>query len=75
MRLVREQALLLGDFVKATQARHTKATGGPLTFARAFAWFSTGNEELQPVAKLLRHSHDEMTFLASNRSWSQVCEI
>ena len=79
MRLVREQALLLGDFVKATRARHTKrdtkATGGPLPFARAFAWFSTGNEELQPVAKLLRHSHDEMTFLASNRSWSQVCEI
>ena len=30
---------------------------------------------LQPVAKLLRHSHEEMTFLALNRSWSQVCEI
>ena len=30
---------------------------------------------LQPVAKLLRHSHEEMIFLALTRSWSQVCEI
>ena len=31
--------------------------------------------ELQPVAKMLRHSHEKTTFLASNRSWSHVCEI
>ena len=30
---------------------------------------------LQPVAKMLRHSHQKTTFLVSNRSWSQVCEI
>ena len=29
----------------------------------------------QPVAKMLRHSHEKTTFLASNRSWSQVFEI
>ena len=30
--------------------------------------------ELQPVAKMLWHSHEKTTFLASNRSRSQVCE-
>ena len=30
---------------------------------------------LQPVAKMMRHSHGKTTFLASNRSWSQVCKI
>ena len=33
------------------------------------------NTELQPVAKMMRHSHGKTTFLASNRSWSQVCKI
>ena len=43
MRLVREQALLLGNFVKATRARHTKGdTGGPLPFARGFSYGSLG---------------------------------
>lgn len=46
MRLAREQALLLGDFVKATRAWHTKgdtkATGGPLPFARAVSYGSFG---------------------------------
>ena len=31
--------------------------------------------KLQPVAKMMRHSHGKTTFLASNRSWSQVCKI
>ena len=31
--------------------------------------------KLQPVAKMLRHSHGKTTFLASNRSWPQVCKI
>ena len=30
---------------------------------------------LQPVAKMMRHSHAKTTFLTSNRSWSQVCKI
>ena len=30
---------------------------------------------LQRVAKVLRLSHEKPTFLASNRCWSQVCEI
>ena len=29
----------------------------------------------QPVAKMLRHSHEKTTCLASNRCQSQVCEI
>ena len=31
--------------------------------------------KLQPVAKMMKHSHEKTTFLASNRSWSQVCKI
>ena len=31
--------------------------------------------KLQPVSKMLRHSHGKTTFLASNCSWSQVCKI
>ena len=31
--------------------------------------------ELQPVAKMMRHSPGKTTFLASNRSWSQVCKM
>ena len=42
MRLVREQALLLGDFVKATQARHTKrhtkATGRRVRLVFNWKW-------------------------------------
>ena len=30
---------------------------------------------LQPVVKMLRHSHEKTTFLDSNCCWSQVCEI
>ena len=33
------------------------------------------NAKPQPVAKMMRHSHGKTTFLASNRSWSQVCKI
>ena len=41
----------------------------------ADALINTPGDALQPVTKMMRHSHGKTTFLASNRSWSQVCEI
>ena len=52
-----------------------------MVYAIQFIYFpsirptSPSGYKLQPVAEMLRHSHEKTTFLASNRSWSQVCEI
>ena len=43
-----------------------------LAFGMTRLWIRS---TLQPVANMLRHSHEKTTFLASNRSWSQVCEV
>ena len=51
-----------------TQMTSAKTNTKSLLSARAFC-------KLQPVAKMMRHSHGKTTFLASNRSWSQVCKI
>ena len=46
--------------------------GSDFLFMRSF-WHQCCNSTF--YTQMLRHSHEKTTFLASNHSWSQVCEI
>ena len=50
-------------------------TDDPASLAQKGDTLSIDTWMLQPKPEMLRHSHEKTTFLASNRSWSQVCEI
>ena len=52
------------------------ADGPRIVYSIIYSSFKEGlkclRRRLQPVAKMLRHSHKKATFLASNRSWSYI---